>query len=279
MAAPRARMSTSLPLSVRLTLAGLATTVLLIVGAVALRSSPSAALEEDDASAAPSASPAPDRRETGSGSSIVVQPAVAPASGSAPAVARASAGPAPPPSELARALRADLRKDLELGHYPAATEALGRLIELEPRSAEDGDVRGDIVELSMRVTLLTGPEPARVFDLVSTRMGPAGVDILYELVTTRGGSRAATRAEELLHDAAVRARGTPALRMAYDLRMAPGCDEKRALFARAKGEGDGRTLGQLQILNRRCGRHGASCCLQNDPALRETMDGIKARSN
>jgi len=269
-------MSTPLPLSIQLTLAGLATTVLLVLGAVALRTSPSAALEEDDAAPSPTAS-APERGGIGSGSPPASEPPRSPASPSV--VAPAFSGPAPPPSELARALRADLRKELQLGHYPAATEALGRLIELEPRSAEDGEVRADIVDLSMRVMLLTGPEPARVFDLISARMGPAGVDILYELLTTRGGSRAAARAEELLRDDAVRARGTPALRIAYDLRVARGCDDKRALFARAKSEGDNRTLGQLQLLNRRCGRHATSCCLQNDPVLRDATDGIKARFN
>ncbi len=271
-------MSTPLPLSIQLTLAGLATTVLLVLGAVALRTSPSAALEEDDRPLSPVASSAPGLRGAGSGSAPASGPLLL--SPSSPSVvAPAFTGPAPPPSDLARALRADLRKELNLGHYPGATAALGRLIELEPRSAEDGEVRADVVDLSMRVMLLTGPEPARVFDLISTRMGPAGVDILYELLTTRGGSRAAARAEELLHDEAVRARGTPALRIAYDLRVARGCDDKRALFPRAKSEGDNRTLGQLQLLNRRCGRHATSCCLQNDPALRDAMDGIKARSN
>ena len=131
----------------------------------------------------------------------------------------------------------------------------------------------------MRVMLLTGSEPDRVFDLISTKMGTPGIDILYELLTTRGGSRAAARAEELLRDENVRARGTPAMRIAYDLRSAHACEDKKALFARARTEGDNRTLGQLQLLNRSCGRRAKGCCLQNDPDLREAMDGIKARLN
>jgi len=63
------------------------------------------------------------------------------------------------------------------------------------------------------------------------------------------------------------------------LRSARDCDQKKALFPRAQTDGDGRTLGQLQLLNRRCGRHATACCLQNDPDLRQTMDAIKARSN
>jgi hypothetical protein len=273
-------MPTSLPPTIQLTVAGLAAIVLLIVGAAALRTSPSAALEEDDAAPAASASSgARSRRGPTTGSPGVSRPPPAPSSAGSISVpvAPLPTDPAPPPSDLARALRADLRKEVQLGHYQSATEALGRLVDLEPRSGEDGEVRGDVVELAMRVMLLTGPEPARVFDLIATRMGTAGIDILYELLTTRGGSRAAARAEELLHDDAVRARGTPALRIAYELRTAHGCDDKRALFPRAKSEGDNRTLGQLQLLNRRCGRHATSCCLQNDPGLREAMEGIKGR--
>jgi hypothetical protein len=140
-------------------------------------------------------------------------------------------------------------------------------------------VRADIVELSMRVMLLTGGEPDRVFDMIATKMDTTGMDILYELLTTRGGSRAAARAEELLRDEKVRSRGTPAARIAYDLRVAQGCSDKKALFERAKEDGDGRTLGQLQLLNHRCRRRSGGCCLENDPELREAIDTLKARMN
>jgi hypothetical protein len=170
-----------------------------------------------------------------------------------------------------------LRHELEFGRYGTATEALARLLEADPKAAEDREVRGDIVELSMRVMLLAGGEPDRVFEMISGKMGTAGIDILYELLTTRGGSRAAARAEDLLQDEKVRGRGTPALRIAYDLRQTHDCDQKKALFPRAKADGDGRALGLLQLVNRRCGRRANICCLQNDPELREAMDTIKAR--
>jgi hypothetical protein len=268
-------MWTSLPLSIRLSILGLAATVLLVVGAVALRTSPYAALEQDEARAT-----APLAR-SGSAAAGPREPERAPSTGGTTSAARSvtPSEAAPAVTGDAREARAALGKELQLGRYAAATEDLARLIELEPKSAENGEVRGDIVELSMRVMLLTGGEPDRVFDLISTKMGTPGIDILYELLTTRGGSRAATRAEELLGDEKVRARGTPAMRIAYDLRSAHGCEDKKALFARARTDGDNRTLGQLQLLNRSCGRRAKSCCLQNDPELREAMDGIKARLN
>ena len=148
---------------------------------------------------------------------------------------------------------------------------------MDPQAAEDGEVRGDVVELSMRAMLQPGGDADRVFDMITTKMGATGIDILYELVTTRGGSRAAARAEDVLKDPALRARGTPAMRIAYDLRVARGCDEKKALFGRAKIDGDRRALGQLQQLNRRCGRRSPGCCFENDPDLRAALDALNAR--
>ncbi len=266
-------MPTSLPLEIRLIVLGILATVLLVGGAAALRGPPHAA-PGADARARPAASASAARARDASPNRL----ASAPPTASVPRAAR----PARDASTLGgdgREARAHFVKQLQLGQYAAATDGLARLLDMDPKAAEDGEVRGAVVELATRVTLLTGGEPDRVFEMIATKMGATGADVLYELMTTRGGSRAAARAEELLKDAAVRARGTSALRIAYELRAAGGCEEKKALFARAKTEGDGRTLGQLQLLNQRCGRRSAGCCLQNDPHLRDTMDGIKARMN
>jgi hypothetical protein len=128
----------------------------------------------------------------------------------------------------------------------------------------------------MRIMMGGGEQAARLFDIIQSRMGTTGIDILYELVTTRGTSLASKRAAELLREESVRARGTPALRIAYDLRTA-GCNGKAALFERASADGDGRTLGQLQELNRDCRRSRGVCCMHNDPGLRAAIDGLKAR--
>jgi hypothetical protein len=266
-------MWNSLPLQIRLIVLGIGSMMLFIVGAVAVRTPPYVALEADEADVPSSAPPG---RPTSAPSAMERHPS-GPGIATPPRVALPST--ALPASGDARELRAELRKEVQFGRFGSATDVLARLLGVDPTSPQDSEVRGDIVELSMRVMLLTGDEPDRVFDMISTKMGATGMDILYELLTTRGGSRAAARAEELLRDEKVRARGTPAARVAYDLRMARGCDEKKALFGRAKSDGDGRTLGQLQLLNRRCGRRSPGCCLENDPELRETIDALKARLN
>jgi hypothetical protein len=183
-------------------------------------------------------------------------------------------------AELAALSPAELRKrfvkNVRSGQMAAAVTSLERLLSAEPAAAEDRELRDVIVDLTQRITQLDGPAPDRLFDLVAQKMGTTGGDLLYELWTTKGGSRAAKRAEDLLRDAALRERSSPAMRIAYELRDAKRCEDKIALFSRAATDGDGRTLGQLQILNRSC-RNAEDCCLHNDARLRTTMDAIKAR--
>jgi hypothetical protein len=179
-----------------------------------------------------------------------------------------------PPSGNARELRTKLTKDLQTGNYRAAVGDIDALMTTEPSTAEDRDIRNLIVDLAMRIMVGAGPEVEQLFNVVTQKMGTHGGDILFELVTTRGGSRAARRADELLKDPAVFARGSPAMRIAYELRTA-SCDKKPELFERAQADGDGRTLGQLQQLNQDCYR--GQCCMRNDPKLKEAIAVLRAR--
>lgn len=167
-------------------------------------------------------------------------------------------------------------RNVSSGQMANAVTTLERLLKVAPSAAADRELVDAIVDLSQRITQLDGPAPDRLFDLIAHEMGTAGGDLLYELMTTKGGSRAAKRAEDLLRDAGLRGRASPAMRIAYELRSAKRCDDKVALLARAASDGDGRTLGQLQLLNRSC-LPSSDCCLHNDARLRAAMDAIKAR--
>lgn len=276
-----------LPIPIRVALAGLGATTLLIVFAVAVRTPPPD-YESDDGehSVAPSAAVVPSATERRPIVPIArdpgpTSPVAAPLP---PQTAAPQAPPGPEPvSKLvsAREVRARFHDNVQNRRFTESIAAMRRLLELDPKAAEDGDVRHDLIELAMRVMLVQGREPEEVFDIITVRIGPVGGDILYELLTTRGGSRAAKQAEDLLRDPTVRARGTAAMRIAYDLRVARSCEEKIALFHRAKAEGDSRTLGQLQMLNHSCGRRGGNgdCCLHNDSRLREAMDAMNGRKS
>lgn len=176
----------------------------------------------------------------------------------------------------ARIRLTEVRRDLDRGKWLDALAGLEALCKEDPRAAEEAEVWNAIVELATRITLLPGAEPDRYFDLLLNHTGTVGPDILYHLWTTKGGSEAAKRSERLLAREDVRARGTPALRVAWELRAAR-CTDKPALFSRAGTDGDGRTLGQLVLLGEECGRKNANCCFPKDPTLNEAMAGIRAR--
>jgi serine/threonine protein kinase len=194
--------------------------------------------------------------------------------------AKEALSPAPPASPedeaSAREIRARIEKSMRVGNTSAFVADMERLFEIDPTAATDRDLRSAIVEVLMRIMMGDGAEAERLFTLIGTKMGTAGPDLLFELVTTRGGSRAAKRAEEMLRDEALRSRGTPALRIAYDLRFAKGCEERISLLERAREDGDRRTLGQLQILSNQECRRG-ECCLQTDPGFKPAMEAIKER--
>lgn len=169
-----------------------------------------------------------------------------------------------------------VKRDLERGKWVDALSGLEAICKANPRAAEDEGVYGALVELSTRITLLPGSEPDRYFDLLLNDTATMGPDLLYHLWTAKGGSEAAKRSERLLARPEVRARGTPALRIAYELRAAR-CPEKQALFERAGREGDGRTLGQLVMLGEECGSKNANCCYPKDAALGQAITAIRAR--
>ena len=96
-----------------------------------------------------------------------------------------------------------------------------------------------IIKLAQRVMLVKNSQaPERFFALVTNQMGPTGIDILFELETTRGSSLGAARASEFLRDPAVRRRGTAALQIAYEVRHTRNCEELLPLLDRAQADGE-----------------------------------------
>jgi serine/threonine-protein kinase len=133
--------------------------------------------------------------------------------------------------------------------WPTAEEALLALAVRDPASFGRPDVIAATRELV--VGLERSGSAAKVFDVLENRLGAAGLDLLYEVVESKGGSRAATRAFELLHKDAVRARSSAALRIACDLRDA-SCVDMLKLLDRAVQDGDGRALTVLQTFGVAC---------------------------
>ena len=86
----------------------------------------------------------------------------------------------------------------------------------------------------------------KVFDRLARGLGTAGLDILYTIVESRGGSKPRQRAAvDLLRETEVSKRATPALRIAFELREAP-CDKKGDLLEQRRQ--GGRRPGTLVVL-------------------------------
>jgi serine/threonine protein kinase len=124
------------------------------------------------------------------------------------------------------------------------------------------------------------------FGLLESKMGPLGIDILYDIAFGASGKQypqAASRARHSLEVDDVRGRASPALAVLLDFRDAKTCDAKRALLDRAGDHGDARMLLVLQpyLATRGCGfLSHADCypCMHKDTALRDAMSAIEERS-
>jgi hypothetical protein len=161
-----------------------------------------------------------------------------------------------------------------------AMRAVGKLVALNERSADDDEVVEAITAAAQ------GPAESSdaAFALMESGLGAKGPDLLYDLSTTKGLSpRTTARVKQTLAKADVKARMSPALSIAIDLKNASGCEAKRALLPRAKELGDTRVLGSLRSLAvpRGCGFLGlGDCwsCMRRDNALGATVAAIEDRT-
>ena len=116
-----------------------------------------------------------------------------------------------------------------------------------------------------------------VFTALGTKAGSGGPDVLYELLSTRGGSKAAVRATEMLRRKDVLEHSTPALRIAVELREI-ACKDKLSLLERAKTDGDLRAVAVLDILRSdSCNPRVGQCCFRRNALVEETIHLIRAR--
>jgi hypothetical protein len=157
------------------------------------------------------------------------------------------------------ALRQKLRRDPGL-YRDAAT-----LAELR-RSAEDP---------------LTAPD---ALGAMADAPGSLSADLLYEMWTGTVVRNSATElARSLVFSKEVRAKASPELALALDLRIAETCEQNRDLLPKVLEHGDRRSLGLLAKLSRKfgCGptkRLDCYACLRDDPkAVDEAMAAVRKR--
>jgi serine/threonine-protein kinase len=175
----------------------------------------------------------------------------------------------------AGAARLMLRRAAAVKDWARATTAFFALADHDPDSFHDPTLVVAARDMAAISGAAGGEEADRIFDALARRLGSGGPDILYEIVRTRGGSKSATRAHDLLREEAVLARATAELRITIALRDAP-CEDKSALLDRAVAEGDARTLLVMQTVGAAClGRNQALYDAQR--ALRIRLQGLAPR--
>ena len=178
-----------------------------------------------------------------------------------PEAVSAAAPPTTPTASAApfdtAAARATLRRASSGHDWQHATEAFFTLAEHDPAALHDPALMAAARDTAAAAGVAGGAGADRLFVALGERFGSDGVDVLYEIVRTRGGSKAAVRAQEMLRQTPVIARATPELRITVTLRDAP-CPDQTALLDRAAADGDVRTLVVLQTISTSClGKSGA----------------------
>jgi hypothetical protein len=198
---------------------------------------------------------------------------------------RAALGEDAAVKELSAKPVADLRVEeaisLSLGQSAQevrAARALRERVEHDPGLIKDQEV------LTKLRHYADDPETAR--DALATMAnvpGPISSDLIYEVWTATSSRTSATDlARALIYSKEVRAKASPALAAALDLREANTCEKTRDLLDRVSADGDRRAFHLLGKLTRKygCGANKrADCyaCLRTGTDLDAVMKAVKAR--
>jgi serine/threonine protein kinase len=154
-----------------------------------------------------------------------------------------------------------------------------RLFDAAPEQAADEDLRF----LVKKAAGTPGETSKIALAALTEHMGSAGPDLLYEMMLS--DTKTSQKARELLASEPVRARASPALAVAYELRLATSCSAKVPLLPRAAELGDDRSVSILSPLatgaRRGCGRRRREpCpppCAEEAKRFNETIARIVAR--
>lgn len=162
-------------------------------------------------------------------------------------------------------------------NYDKALDGLLALVQLDPTALDALDVRLVAIDTAVRFGADEG-RGAKLLEALGSRFGSSGIDALYEIMTRRGGSRAAQIATELLSKPDVRARGSKGFVVAMDLRSTP-CFEKPKLMERVVSEGDERALAMLVAARSpECDASNGECCLAGNPAVELAVRDLMKKS-
>jgi eukaryotic-like serine/threonine-protein kinase len=213
---------------------------------------------------------------------VTLAPTVSAAPPAPTATATATAAPANVPTEIDGANADEWAERLKIyagrKEWRPGAKALLALGQLDPARLTGRDLRTEVSAIVAGIGFETSfAESDQVFDALENQLGSGGLDVLFHVVLTRGGTKGSRRASAILSKPETLARATPALRIAIELRKA-NCVEKRALFARAVEEGDERALHALMIArDARCSNKRDPCCFREDSEIADAILKLRTR--
>jgi serine/threonine-protein kinase len=182
-------------------------------------------------------------------------------------VQEAPTGSSSAPAADVGSVRAALTRAARMRDWHGGEAAFLELVEREPTALRSPDISLAVRDLA--VGLERDGSAGRILDALSTRCGQEGIDVLYDLVATRGRAAAALQAEAILRKPEVMAKASPPLQIAFALREAP-CVDKLGLLDRAVAEGDGRALVVLET-------QGVACFRKHNKTLLAAISALRAR--
>jgi serine/threonine-protein kinase len=180
--------------------------------------------------------------------------------------------------------RADVHRDLERA-YASVHDTKNMLKQAERWIAADPSAATDLrLPEDLRTALVGKEDVDTAFALLEGPMGPAGVDVLYDVAFVGKPQGATARARRALQSQQARSHASAAALVALDLQRASRCEEKRALLLRAKEVGDARSAAILSGLTSTTGcgfLRDRDClpCLHRDGLLQAAISAISMRVN
>jgi hypothetical protein len=189
-------------------------------------------------------------------------------------------------AETLEARRAEeLTKDEALRLAAARRQReVARVAELRQKLGRDPGLFKDAATLTELRRAAEDPlTAADALSAMAEAPGPLSADLLYEVWTGTVARNSATElARSLVFSKEVRAKSSPELAVALELRLAETCEQNRDLLPRVLDKGDRRSLALLAKLSRRygCGpnkRADCYACLREDKAVEEAMAAVKKR--
>jgi eukaryotic-like serine/threonine-protein kinase len=170
----------------------------------------------------------------------------------------------------------ELLKTAAEGDGSQAATAVLEIAKNEPSAFDDRAVQATVAAAAQKAALGPSPEADELFTQLATKLGPAGLDVLYD-VSTNEGSKGSERAKTWLGKPEVIANGTPAMKVAWELRRTV-CAQRPYLFGRAAQEGDDRALAVLTAMQPpACDPLRGQCCFRRHGELERAVTTIQAR--